>query len=197
MSCVLLDDRLERALERGPEELRREVENIKAETWRDLADYEFLAKDQQELVHQTFTCVLLGCLDQHALTLLYRNDLPGLYAEMNRAKQDEERLNAAREILRNFYSLPEVTPLDMFRTYISIAEGRDFASRVDEILPLLEPFVSWPSGSKSPGRPMSSGSWTLFSKLLLWEPPKWLVRDLSAEGGRGYRLTVPVRYVHA
>lgn len=185
MSCVLLDDRLKRALEHGPEELWREVENIKADTWRDLADYEFLAKDRQDLVHHTFSCVLLGCLDHHARTLLYRNELPELYAEMNRARQDESRLNAARDILRTFYSLAEVTPLEMFRTYIAMAEGRDFAARVDEFLPLLEPFVTWPSGGKSPGRPMISKSWTLFGKLLLWEPPKRLVRDLAAGGGRG------------
>ncbi len=185
MSCILLDDRLGRALGHGPEAMRREVEEIKTETWRDLADYTFLTKDRQKFVRETFSCVLHGCLDHHAHTLLYRNELPDIYTEMNRARQDGQRLNTARDILRTFYSLPEVTPLDMFRTYIAIAEGEHFASRVGEFLPLLDPLVSWPAGSKSPGRPMSSKSWTLLSKLLLWEPPKWLARDLSGEGGRG------------
>lgn len=187
MSCVLLDDRLESALERGREGLRREVENIKAETGRDLADFEFLTEDRRDFVRQTSSCFLEGCLDNHARFLLYRNELQEIYAEMSRARQDEERLNTAREILRTFYSLPQVTPLDMFRTYVAIAEGRDFASRLDETLPLLEPFVTWPSGGNSPGHPISSRTWTLFSKLLLWEPPKWLVRDLSAGGGRDTR----------
>ena len=65
MSCILLDDRLGRALGHGPEAMRREVEEIKTETWRDLADYTFLTKDRQKFVRETFSCVLHGPRKDH------------------------------------------------------------------------------------------------------------------------------------